>query len=287
MAATSRGGSRRSTSGSPAGAVELPEVAGRVSRIVALAREPVGAGPVRARHARPRDPRDLVARARLEHGLPRLRLRQLALGRRRRSCSTCSPWSRARGPGTSRSARRCRRRARRSGRSSPRSASGCSGTPCCPARAGELARVAVLRRHLPHGKGTSATLFGTVFAHRLFDLFPIALLVAYVMATAKLPHWAVTGIVVVGLVGLALLTVAVLCRARERATASTSHGHAPRGGCWRWHGRASRCSGRPAPPPRRSSSRPSAGCSSSSPSGPSPRRSTGRAAPRGRARPRS
>ena len=87
-----------------------------------------------------------------------------------------------------------------------------------PARAGELARVAVLRRHLPHGKGTSATLLGTVFAHRLFDLFPIALLVAYVMTTAKLPHWAVTGVVVVGLVGLGLLAVAVLsARGADRA----------------------------------------------------------------------
>ena len=85
-----------------------------------------------------------------------------------------------------------------------------------PARAGELARVAVLRRHLPHGKGTSATLLGTVFAHRLFDLFPIALLVAYVMATAKIPHWAVTGVVVVGLVGLGLLAVAVLSARRRR-----------------------------------------------------------------------
>jgi uncharacterized membrane protein YbhN (UPF0104 family) len=84
-----------------------------------------------------------------------------------------------------------------------------------PARAGELARVAVLRRHVPHGSGTSATLLGTVFSHRLFDLFPIALLVAYVLATAKIPHWAVTGIVVVGLVGLALLTVGVISARRE------------------------------------------------------------------------
>ena len=43
-----------------------------------------------------------------------------------------------------------------------------------PGRIGELARVAVLRRHLPHGPGTTGTLVGTVFAHRLFDLFPAA-----------------------------------------------------------------------------------------------------------------
>ena len=54
---------------------------------------------------------------------------------------------------------------------------GLLGNAVLPARAGELARVAVLRRHVPHGSGTSATLLGTVFAHRLFDLFPIGLLV--------------------------------------------------------------------------------------------------------------
>jgi len=99
---------------------------------------------------------------------------------------------------------------------------GLLGNAVLPARAGELARVAVLRRHVPHGKGTSATLLGTVFAHRLFDLFPIALLVAYVMATAKLPHWAVTGVVVVGLVGLGMFTVAVV--SARRADGSMPHG---------------------------------------------------------------
>ena len=95
---------------------------------------------------------------------------------------------------------------------------GLLGNAVLPARAGELARVAVLRRHLPDGSGTGATLLGTVFSHRLFDLFPIALLVAYVLLTAKLPHWAVTGIVVVGLVGLGLLTVAMLSARRAPAS---------------------------------------------------------------------
>jgi glycosyltransferase 2 family protein len=99
---------------------------------------------------------------------------------------------------------------------------GLLGNAVLPARAGELARVAVLRRHLPHGKGTSATLLGTVFAHRLFDLFPIALLVAYVMATAKLPHWAVTGLVILGLVGLGLLAAAMITV--RRAPGTVPHG---------------------------------------------------------------
>ena len=99
---------------------------------------------------------------------------------------------------------------------------GLLGNAVLPARAGELARVAVLRRHVSHGQGTSATLLGTVFAHRLFDLFPIALLVGYVALTAKLPHWALTGVLIVGMVGLGLLTLAVLSARRARSV--TPHG---------------------------------------------------------------
>lgn len=87
---------------------------------------------------------------------------------------------------------------------------GLLGNAVLPARAGELARVAVLRRHLPHGEGTSATLLGTVFAHRLFDLPAVALLVVYVLLTAKIPHWAVTSLVVFGLVAVALVAVGLL-----------------------------------------------------------------------------
>ena len=93
---------------------------------------------------------------------------------------------------------------------------GLLGNAMLPARAGELARVAVLRRHMSdHGEGTSATLVGTVFAHRLFDLPAVALLVAYVVVTAKIPHWAVTSLVLFGLVGLALLAVAVISARRR------------------------------------------------------------------------
>jgi uncharacterized membrane protein YbhN (UPF0104 family) len=88
---------------------------------------------------------------------------------------------------------------------------GLLGNAVLPARAGELARVAVLRRHLPrHGKGTSATLFGTVFAHRLFDLPPVTILVVWVLLTAKIPHWAVTSLVIFGLIGVALLMIGLL-----------------------------------------------------------------------------
>ncbi|MDQ3067285.1 MAG: flippase-like domain-containing protein, partial [Actinomycetota bacterium] len=84
-----------------------------------------------------------------------------------------------------------------------------------PGRIGELARVAVLRRNLPeHGPGTSGALVGTVFAHRLFDLFPALLLVFYVLLTAKIPHWAVTSLVVVSCAGILLFGAAVVSARR-------------------------------------------------------------------------
>jgi uncharacterized membrane protein YbhN (UPF0104 family) len=56
-----------------------------------------------------------------------------------------------------------------------------------PGRIGELARVAVLTRKLPGRKGAWATLVGTVFAHRVFDIVPVLLLILYVIATASIP----------------------------------------------------------------------------------------------------
>ena len=86
-----------------------------------------------------------------------------------------------------------------------------------PGRLGELARVATLRRHLPDApRGTSATLVGTVFAHRLFDLVPATILVVWVLLTAEVPHWAVVAFGIAGLVGFALFTVAWLGARRHR-----------------------------------------------------------------------
>jgi glycosyltransferase 2 family protein len=78
-----------------------------------------------------------------------------------------------------------------------------------PGRVGELARVAVLARRMPGRKGIFATLVGTVFAHRMFDLFPVVLLVAWVLAYADLPHWAVMTIVVFLAVGIGLFVAAI------------------------------------------------------------------------------
>jgi uncharacterized membrane protein YbhN (UPF0104 family) len=90
-----------------------------------------------------------------------------------------------------------------------------------PGRIGELARVAVLTRKLRmqgrRADGTWAALVGTVFVHRLFDLVPVAGLILYVLATAKIPHWAVLSLLVVGGVGFALFAFAFIS-ARRRGT---------------------------------------------------------------------
>jgi uncharacterized protein (TIRG00374 family) len=84
-----------------------------------------------------------------------------------------------------------------------------------PGRVGELARVAVLRRRLPGRRGVTATLVGSVVAHRIFDLFPAATLVVWVLFTAKIPGWALTAIPIVLAVG-ALLLLAVIYNARRQ-----------------------------------------------------------------------
>jgi hypothetical protein len=86
-----------------------------------------------------------------------------------------------------------------------------------PGRVGELARVAVLRRRIPGRRGAMATLVGSVFAHRMFDLFPAVTLVIWVLLTAKIPGWALTSIAIVLAGGVALfITALVLARRANR-----------------------------------------------------------------------
>ena len=80
-----------------------------------------------------------------------------------------------------------------------------------PGRIGELARVAVLTRKLRlqgRADGTWAALVGTVFAHRLFDLVPTVGLILYVLFSAKIPHWAIGSLIVVGSIGFGLFAFA-------------------------------------------------------------------------------
>jgi uncharacterized protein (TIRG00374 family) len=79
-----------------------------------------------------------------------------------------------------------------------------------PARTGELARVAVLTRRLPRGRGYTATLLGTVFTHRLFDVVPALLLVVYVLLTARIPDWALTSLAIAAAIGGILLVLALV-----------------------------------------------------------------------------
>jgi uncharacterized protein (TIRG00374 family) len=78
-----------------------------------------------------------------------------------------------------------------------------------PGRVGELARVAVLARKVNNRRrGLWPTLVGTVFAHRIFDLVPVLLLVVYVLITAKIPTWAVTSLWILLAIGFVLFVVA-------------------------------------------------------------------------------
>ena len=86
-----------------------------------------------------------------------------------------------------------------------------------PGRVGELARVAVLTRHMPRLSGAWATLVGTVFAHRAFDVIPAAMLVVWVLLAAELPHWAGPSLAIVfSFGGVLLLLALVLARHHDR-----------------------------------------------------------------------
>jgi uncharacterized protein (TIRG00374 family) len=77
-----------------------------------------------------------------------------------------------------------------------------------PGRVGELARVGVLTKKLPGRKGAWATLVGTVFAHRVFDVVPVVLLVLFVVATANIPGSVRVSLVVAILIGIGLFVFA-------------------------------------------------------------------------------
>src|SRR5262249_48589772 len=78
-----------------------------------------------------------------------------------------------------------------------------------PGRVGELARVAVLNRRIePRRRGRWSMLVGTVFAHPVFDLVPVVLLVLFVLTTADIPGWAFTSLVIVLSIGVGLFLFA-------------------------------------------------------------------------------
>jgi uncharacterized protein (TIRG00374 family) len=85
-----------------------------------------------------------------------------------------------------------------------------------PGRIGELARVAVLTRKMPERKGAWATLVGTVFAHRVFDVVPVVLLVLYVVATANVPTSVSASLIAAICVGIALFAFAFISARRPQ-----------------------------------------------------------------------
>ncbi|HJQ73790.1 MAG TPA: lysylphosphatidylglycerol synthase transmembrane domain-containing protein [Gaiellaceae bacterium] len=83
-----------------------------------------------------------------------------------------------------------------------------------PGRIGELARVAVLTRKMPGRKGAWATLVGTVFAHRVFDIVPVLLLILYVVVTASIPTSARASMLAVIAIGVGLFAFAFVTAKR-------------------------------------------------------------------------
>ena len=93
---------------------------------------------------------------------------------------------------------------------------GLLGNAVLPGRIGEVARVAVLAPKLPRRRGLWATLVGTVFAHRVFDLVAVIGLIAFVAATAVIPEWALTGLLVVVVAGVLLLGFSIASARRHQ-----------------------------------------------------------------------
>lgn len=93
---------------------------------------------------------------------------------------------------------------------------GLLGNAILPGRVGEVARVAVLARHVPSRGDTWASILGSVFAHRLFDVIPTIGLVIYVIVTARIPRWALPGVEIVLAVGGALLLAGIVLAIRYR-----------------------------------------------------------------------
>jgi glycosyltransferase 2 family protein len=101
---------------------------------------------------------------------------------------------------------------------------GLLGNAALPGRVGELARVAVVTRHLRRRPGTWATIVGTVFAHRVFDVIAAVALVVYVLYAARIPDWAVPGLSIVIGIGVGGLVAGVLMARRQHRPVSEGLG---------------------------------------------------------------
>jgi uncharacterized protein (TIRG00374 family) len=93
-----------------------------------------------------------------------------------------------------------------------------------PGRVGELARVAVVTRHVRRRAGTWATIVGTVFAHRLFDVVAAVALVLFTLYVAPIPEWAMPVLAVVIGIGLGLLIAGFALARKHRRPLSEELG---------------------------------------------------------------
>jgi uncharacterized membrane protein YbhN (UPF0104 family) len=92
---------------------------------------------------------------------------------------------------------------------------GLLGNATLPGRVGELARVAVITRHVRRRPGTWATIVGTVFTHRMFDVIAAIGLVVYVLYTARIPDWVKPALAIVLGVGFGLLLAGIALARRH------------------------------------------------------------------------
>ena len=92
---------------------------------------------------------------------------------------------------------------------------GLLGNVLLPARAGEVARIAVLARRLGGRARVWARLVGTVVAYRLLDLLPSLALIVYVLVSAPIPHWALRSLALVAALGVALLALGLATARRH------------------------------------------------------------------------
>jgi uncharacterized membrane protein YbhN (UPF0104 family) len=93
-----------------------------------------------------------------------------------------------------------------------------------PGRVGELARVAVILRHVRRRAGTWAIVMGTVFAHRMFDVVVAVALVLFTLYAAPIPGWAMPVLGIVVGIGLGLLLAALVLARRNPRPVGEDYG---------------------------------------------------------------
>ncbi len=93
---------------------------------------------------------------------------------------------------------------------------GLLGNAVLPGRVGEVARVAVMAKHVPNGHRTWGSILGSLVAHRLFDVIPTVGLVIWVVVAARIPSWAHPAIEAILGIGGALIVASFVLVWRQR-----------------------------------------------------------------------